>query len=125
MSQLYNQFEIESVMVEGGAGILSSFLNECVVGDRTSSDESRTLGGDKVVDCICVTIAPKIMGGKWGLPALGGFDVLPDFGSKPENSGECIDLEEEKSEVLRQGVITIKDGEFVSLGQDATYLGTI
>ena len=30
MHQFYNQFGIERVMVEGGVGILSSFLNDCV-----------------------------------------------------------------------------------------------
>lgn len=115
LSQLNNQFDIESVMVEGGAGILSSFLNECVAG--VNSSDERSIGGvSKVVDCICATVTPKIIGGKWGLPVLGGFDVLPRFGNKPSRA---------EGGVLRQGMMAIKDGEFVSLGQDCTFLGRI
>jgi len=115
LSQLNNQFDIESVMVEGGAGILSSFLNECVAG--VNSSDERSIGGvSKVVDCICATVTPKIIGGKWGLPVLGGFDVLPRFGNKPSSA---------EGGVLRQGMMAIKDGEFVSLGQDCTFLGRI
>lgn len=126
LSQLYNQFDIESVMVEGGASILSSFLNECVVGERTKSVEesSRTRAGGQVVDCICVTIAPKIIGGKRGLPVLGKFDMLPALGSKPENGGEC-GLEEEECMMLCQGAMAIKEGEFLSFGKDCTFLGRI
>lgn len=124
LNQLYNQFEIESVMVEGGACILSSFLNECVLGERTKSVESTTRAGNEVVDCICVTIAPKIIGGKWGLPVLGKFDILPASGSKPENGGEC-GLEDEECMMLCKEVMAIKEGEFLSLGKDCTFLGRI
>ena len=118
LSQLYNQFEIESVMVEGGAGILSSFLNECSAGVNSSDDSC--IGVNKVVDCICVTITPKIIGGKWGLPALGGLDVQS---LKAEKGSTAFDGDEHG--ILHQGVMTMKDGEFVSLGQDTTFLGRI
>ena len=118
LSQLYNQFEIESVMVEGGAGILSSFLNECSAGVNSSDDSC--IGVNKMVDCICVTITPKIIGGKWGLPALGGLDVQSLKAEKgPSNFGG------DEYGILRQGVMTMKDGEFVSLGQDTTFIGRI
>jgi riboflavin biosynthesis pyrimidine reductase len=126
LSQLYNQFDIESVMVEGGAGILSSFLNECMAGAKNCSDERSSGGVNKVVDCICATIAPKIIGGKWGLPVLGGFDVMPHFGKTPSKAEKgSIGLGDDKYGMLRHGMMSIKDGEFVSLGQDATFLGRI
>jgi riboflavin biosynthesis pyrimidine reductase len=51
LRRLYDQCNITSVMVEGGASILSSFV---------SAD---------VVDCYCVTIAPVLLGGN-GLDAF-------------------------------------------------------
>jgi diaminohydroxyphosphoribosylaminopyrimidine deaminase/5-amino-6-(5-phosphoribosylamino)uracil reductase len=44
LSQLYTRFGIKSIMVEGGAAVLSSFFNE------------------GLVDHICITIAPKLLG---------------------------------------------------------------
>jgi len=108
LRQLHTQFDIDSIMVEGGSSILSSFINECCNlsgGNYSSSDSS-------IVDCICVTIAPKIIGGKWGLPVLGGLAV--DSRSSNFDSDPC--------EILT----TIKNGDFVTLGgQDCTFLGRI
>jgi riboflavin biosynthesis pyrimidine reductase len=105
LHQLHTQFDIYSIMVEGGSSILSSFINECCYlsgGNYSNSDSS-------IVDCICVTIAPKIIGGKWGLPVLGGLAV--DSRSSNFDSDPCDKL------------ITIKNGEFVTLGgQDCTFL---
>jgi GTP cyclohydrolase II len=44
LSKLYTRFGIKSVMVEGGAAVLNSFLNE------------------GLVDHMCITIAPKLLG---------------------------------------------------------------
>ena len=55
MHQFYNQFGIERVMVEGGVGILSSFLNDCVddTGDSEDGDgSSNRRRYNQVADCI-------------------------------------------------------------------------
>lgn len=111
LHQLHTQFDVDSIMVEGGSSILSSFINECcnLSGGNDSFSDSTTWSKDtgSIVDCICVTIAPKLIGGKWGLPVLGG--LAGDSDSDP-----CEKL------------ITIKNGEFVTLGgQDCTFLGRI
>jgi GTP cyclohydrolase II len=53
---LKDRFGIRSLMVEGGAAVISSFASA------------------NLVDCICVTIAPKVIGNKDGLAA---FSVMP------------------------------------------------
>ncbi|KAL9178609.1 hypothetical protein ACHAXT_001947 [Thalassiosira profunda] len=120
LHQLSNHFEIESVMVEGGAGILSSFLNENeVIGhtpDGEGSDGESRAG--KVVNCVCATIAPKVLGGKRGLPAFGGLDIPDhDDGAKEEADGSMP--------LGARLMVAIKDGVFVPLGQDCTFLGRI
>ena len=120
LNQLYNQFDVESVMVEGGSAILSSFLNEF-----TATNEN---GSSKVVNCLCVTIAPKVIGGKWGLPSLGGFDVLQlDRGDDKHSEKDSDDAGggvDEKSAVL-PGVMAIRKGEFIPLGEDCIFLGRV
>ncbi len=66
--QLRNEYGIESLMVEGGSAILSSFVEE------------------DLVDCVCITIAPKILGPR-GLPA---FVLGPAYGS----NHDCLSLRE-------------------------------
>ena len=51
--KLRSKHNIKSVMVEGGAGIISSFMS--------LSD---------VVRCVCITISPKLIGGEIGLSAF-------------------------------------------------------
>mmetsp|Transcript_17365 Transcript_17365/g.21233 ORF Transcript_17365/g.21233 Transcript_17365/m.21233 type:complete len:374 (+) Transcript_17365:76-1197(+) len=51
---------IKSLMVEGGSSILSSFI-------QCASD---------IVDCACVTIVPKMLGGVNGLCGLEGCDLV-------------------------------------------------
>jgi riboflavin biosynthesis pyrimidine reductase len=109
LHQLYTQFDIESIMVEGGAAILSSFVNECCMRGGGDSNDTTWSKDTLVVDCICVTIAPTIIGGKWGLPVLGGLSV----------AGRNDDA------LLCGKFIAIKNGEFVNLGQDCTFLGRI
>jgi riboflavin biosynthesis pyrimidine reductase len=60
---LKDRFGIRSVMVEGGAGIISSFAFA------------------NLVDCICVTIAPKAIGNKDGLAAFSDLPTMVDFQS--------------------------------------------
>ena len=100
MYQLCDQFEIRSVMVEGGSGVLSSFLNEC-----DDDDES------KLVHCVCVTIAPTVLGGL-GLPSLGGLDALMKKTDEEDNIEEA------------PGLKSI-DGKFIPLGRDCVFLGKL
>jgi 3,4-dihydroxy 2-butanone 4-phosphate synthase/GTP cyclohydrolase II len=62
LSELTDKFGIRSVMVEGGATVLSAFAKE------------------GLVDCLCVTISPKLLGDK-GLPAFSGL-LLDSYGSR-------------------------------------------
>ena len=125
LHQLYNQFNILSLMVEGGSGVLSSFMNECIVDETTKKN-------NKIVDCVCVTTTPKIIGGKWGLPVFRGLDILAgrtdntDDTSK-KRKGECKDIDEDESlsDQMLNRMITFKDCEFVSLGQDSIFLGRL
>mmetsp|Transcript_20015 Transcript_20015/g.29678 ORF Transcript_20015/g.29678 Transcript_20015/m.29678 type:complete len:469 (+) Transcript_20015:61-1467(+) len=103
MYQLCDQFEIRSVMVEGGAGILSSFLNEC--NDDDDNDES------ELVHCVCVTIAPTVLGGL-GLPSLGGLDAL-------------MKKSDEEDEIEESLTLKIIDGRFIPLGRDCVFLGRL
>jgi riboflavin biosynthesis pyrimidine reductase len=109
MCQLCDQFEIRSIMVEGGAGILSSFLNEYGGGGGGDDDDDDD-DEDNIVRCICVTIAPTVLGG-FGLPSLGGLDALMKV------KGEKDDEE----------VPTLKriDGKFIPLGRDCVFLGRL
>jgi riboflavin biosynthesis pyrimidine reductase len=98
LCQLNRQFQIESVMVEGGAGVLSSFINECVGSRKDKKGE-----GMKLVDCLCASISPSIIG-KRGLSALKEFDCHDDMPLFP---------------------MALRDGKFVSLGRDCTFLGRL
>ncbi len=55
LERVYLRFKLKSVMVEGGASILSAFMSE---------------GNVNLVDCVCVTVCPKVVGQR-GLSALG------------------------------------------------------
>lgn len=107
LDQLYDQFDIRSVMVEGGAGILSSFLNECDYED-----------GNSVVNCACITIAPTLLGG-FGLPSLGELDTRLAYGNN-----DNVDDEEGGEEDV---VPTMKslDGKFIPLDRDCIFLGRL
>ena len=108
LDQLYDQFDIRSVMVEGGAGILSSFLNECDYED-----------GYSVVNCACITIAPTLLGG-FGLPSLGGLDTR----LIRSNNDNADDKEEGGEEDV---VPTMKslNGKFIPLDRDCIFLGRL
>jgi 2,5-diamino-6-(ribosylamino)-4(3H)-pyrimidinone 5'-phosphate reductase len=51
LSQLKAKFGMQSIMVEGGSAVISAFVQA------------------NMVDCVCVTIAPKVIGSR-GLPAF-------------------------------------------------------
>lgn len=110
MSQLYNHFEVDSVMVEGGAQILSSFMNECVKKSNGKSGSKSSL-----VDCLCVTISPVIMGGKWGLPVSRRMDAMMGNGQEVDGTNE----------ITSSGLMRLRDEQFVSLGSDCIVLGRI
>jgi riboflavin-specific deaminase-like protein len=57
---LFTKFGIQSIMVEGGSKILTSFAEK------------------KLIDCLCVTISPKILGTK-GLPVFSNKFMPKDF----------------------------------------------
>jgi len=97
LHQLNKQFEIDSVMVEGGAGVLSSFINECI----NSSDDKKS-SSKKLVDCICSTISPSFIGMR-GLPVFSKVNV------------ENVSMTQK----------VLNDSKFVSLGRDCTFLGRI
>lgn len=130
LHQLHNQFGIESVMVEGGSGILSSFMNGCMeesVGCNEGGGSSNRSSCGKAADCICATIVPKLIGGRWGLPVLGGLDVLPDnlheiHSTKVADSDDDDD-DDGRGEVPE--IMAAKDGTFVPLGPDCIFLGRI
>ena len=52
LQQLRATYGIRSIMVEGGASVLSAFLSA------------------RLVDCLCVTVAPKLLGNDCGLAAV-------------------------------------------------------
>lgn len=93
LQQLYRQFQIDSVMVEGGSGVLSSFFDEFV-----SANKNKKSGDKRLVDCICATISPSVIG-MGGLPVLKHLDAVAPM--------------------------QIKDGRFCTLGRDCTFLGRV
>lgn len=149
LHQLYNQFGIESVMVEGGASILSSFLtlNDCAKSEaqdgtqsndeednddniedddigcieeglnRLNQSKNKLESKNKLVDCICATIAPKLIGGM-GLPAFRGLGVR-----REQFNGD--DMERPHANMLLPAVMEIEDGRFVALGSDCIFLGRV
>lgn len=66
LRNLYEETGIKSVMVEGGSSIISAFV---------SNEE-------KLVDCVCVTIAPKMFGNFNGLNALSCVDLRRQVNGK-------------------------------------------
>jgi riboflavin biosynthesis pyrimidine reductase len=109
LRQLNRQFQIDSVMVEGGAGVLTSFM-ESTSAVVAASKGKRGNGSSKprLVDCICATISPSFIGKK-GLAALGGLDV--------------VNSKQNDEQLVRP--FSIDDGKFVSLGRDCTFLGRL
>jgi riboflavin-specific deaminase-like protein len=65
LRQLKKRYGIQSVMVEGGASVISSFVRE------------------RLVDFQCVTISPKLLGEN-GLPSIGHLSAV--------DGSECIEI---------------------------------
>jgi riboflavin biosynthesis pyrimidine reductase len=107
LQQLNRRFQIDSVMVEGGAKILSSFINECV-GSRKDKKSGKNFSW-KLADCICASISPSIIGKK-GLHALRELDVTNQKRSHDE---------------MHVTPMSLRDGQFLSLGRDCLFLGRL
>eukprot|EP00804_Cyclotella_cryptica_P001473 CCRYP_003699-RA/>CCRYP_003699-RA protein AED:0.11 eAED:0.11 QI:0/-1/0/1/-1/1/1/0/453 len=105
LGQLNKQLQIESVMVEGGASVLSSFLNKCLSANDGKTAENR------FVDCVCATISASLIGMR-GLPVFGEFDIFR--GQDPDES---------TSEYPNP--LVLRDGRFVTLGRDSIFLGRL
>ena len=76
--RLRNECNIQSIMVEGGAGILSSFLS--AVTDNCINEKDHVSSNGKqiaLVDCMCVTICPSILGAVNGIPCFRDLKSLP------------------------------------------------
>lgn len=69
---LKSTFGINSVMVEGGAHILSSFLSISCQQKQRIADTTAT----RIVDMIVVTISPKILGAVCGLGTFSKFNIF-------------------------------------------------
>ena len=67
--RLRNECNIQSLMVEGDAGILSSFLSAAVTDSCIKEKYHVSSHGEKIalVDCMCVTICPSILGAVNGI----------------------------------------------------------
>jgi diaminohydroxyphosphoribosylaminopyrimidine deaminase/5-amino-6-(5-phosphoribosylamino)uracil reductase len=76
LQQLSFSFGIRSIMVEGGSGILSAFATK------------------GLVDCVCITIAPKLLGQDQSLAAMQSVPQL----------------------------VSLVDGSFLPLGEDCIFL---
>lgn len=87
LQTLFRRFGVRSIMVEGGASVLSSFVR------------SRDL-----VDCICVTITPTLLGDDRGLP--------------PFTSIGTENKEKQHDDLL---VLTC-ESRFLQLGKDCAFL---
>lgn len=87
--QLKTKFGIQSLMVEGGSNILSSFVQQ-----------------EELVDCLCLTIAPKILGSQ-GLEA---FAASHQF--KGGSSGHYQNI----------GLLEFRDIMWVPMGDDCFLL---
>lgn len=112
LKELHSKYGIESVMVEGGASILSAFLSQ---------------SGIKFVHSLCITICPKFIGGKSGLGALSSssFQRQTDGGKK---NGENEVRTNEGMEETNQGMMDLTEKgscKFYSLGNDSILLASI
>jgi riboflavin-specific deaminase-like protein len=65
LEKLYNVYGIRNVMVEGGSTVLSAFSQS------------------RLVDCLCITIAPKLIGNEYGLAAFADGHLVRESGIMP------------------------------------------
>ena len=82
MYRLRSIYDIGSIMVEGGASILSACLSNC-----------------QLVDCVCVTVCPRAVG-RSGLNALGTAELRRNNNNEGGNGGHSegcmLEFEESK-----------------------------
>ena len=82
MYRLRSIYDIGSIMVEGGASILSACLSNC-----------------QLVDCVCVTVCPRVVG-RSGLNALGTAELRRNNNNEGGNGGHSagcmLEFEESK-----------------------------
>lgn len=95
LKQLRTKYQIKSVMVEGGARVLSEFYKRSVL-----------------VDCICITVAPKIL--LWnGLPATS------------LDSDASINVNDKSRECTILGSESFDYSEFFAMGNDSIFLAKL
>lgn len=105
LKELYSQYRIKSIMVEGGASILSAFLSQ---------------NGLDLVNALCVTVCPKVIGGKAGLGALS----VSSF----ERQIDGDEKDGENATVTNHGILDLTEKgtcKFYSLGCDSILLASI
>ena len=127
LRQLRRQLDIESLLVEGGSGVLSSFLNACPNDARGANGTTATDGGNGngVVDCVCATISPRMMGGHRGLPVLGGYRGGTSLSRNGAGLGPA-NVEDETRAIDGGGaMLSFRDSDFIKLGRDGIFLGRI
>jgi riboflavin-specific deaminase-like protein len=66
LEQLYDKFNIHSLMVEGGANVLTEFITTTTTEDQKERGER----GKPIVDYLCVTISPILLGENYGLSSI-------------------------------------------------------
>ena len=121
LSGLYHTFGIRSVMVEGGASVLSQFVtnnNYLGYGDDDDHDDenlqntnTNTNDGDHLVDCLCVTISPKLLGTK----GLDSISSLPSIGAQGGGSGNTSNSNGSRSQSQSRRLGPLR---CITLGED-------
>jgi len=84
MSKLHRELGIDSLMVEGGASVLSQFVGDTFEIENEGEEEEEYNNNQELFDCLCVTISPKLLGAN-GLDSmscggLGGSKAGPILG---------------------------------------------
>uniref|UniRef100_A0A7S1D192 Bacterial bifunctional deaminase-reductase C-terminal domain-containing protein n=1 Tax=Cyclophora tenuis TaxID=216820 RepID=A0A7S1D192_CYCTE len=88
---------IRSVMVEGGAQVLTSFVTT-----NNNDDDNDHHHHQPLVDCVCVTISPKLIGQANGIPSIHNI---------PSIAHPYVNLANNDN-----------GGRFISLGDDCVFL---
>lgn len=105
LKELYSQCRIESIMVEGGASILSAFLSQ---------------SGLELVHALCITICPKFIGGKIGLGALSASSFQRQIAGRLKHGEHTVVTNQDMLDLTERGTCT-----FYSLGCDSILLASM
>ena len=105
LKELHSKCGIESVMVEGGASMLSAFLSQ---------------SGIKFVHSLCITICPKFIGGKSGLGALSSSSFQREIEGGKKNGENEVETNQDMMDLTKKGSC-----KFYSLGNDSILLASI